>query len=787
MAGGTAGTLSPMPEETRLFYVLVPTYRVIRGVPVVHLYGVSDRGESVLCVDDRARPYLFVPLADLDAAGAAAGAREARPEPELRDLEGRPVGRLSFGQPREVPPARERLDAAGIVYFEADVRFAYRYMIDEGIRGTVEVRGPAEPGRWTDLVFRRPYYRPARFTPELSVLSLDIETDRRAASLFCVALSGAGLDEVIIRSPRPVEGAEAVPDERALLRRMVERIEAADPDVITGWNVVDFDLKVLDRRARELGVPLPLGRGDGAIMFQDDPGFTRSGRASVPGRQVLDGLPLVRDVGLDVEDHRLNTVAEHVLGRGKLASGPGRVEEIERAFREDPAWLARYNLEDARLVPQVLEKTRALKLALERSLLTGMPLDRVGASVATFDFLYLGELRRDALVAPTVSGEPRAGYVVGGTVLDSRPGIFSWVAVLDFKSLYPSVIRTFGIDPVAFAGAGDLEEGMLRSPNGALFRRGDAILPRLVSELHERRNRAKAEGDRATSTAVKLLMNSFYGVLGTASCRFANSPVANAITSFGGEILRRTKAVVEAMGLTVLYGDTDSVFVLTGAAGAERAREVGERIRAEVDSSLAAWARETHGVESKLELELEKIYRRFFLPHVRGGAEGSKKRYAGLIADGGEGELQIVGLEAVRRDWPRVGRDFQTELLRRVFSGGDVEAYVVATVRALRAGEYDADCVYRKVLRKDPDEYVRSEPPHVRAARAAGKRKGSVIHYVITRRGPAPVGRDDPPPEGIDHDHYVSRVLEPIADAILPFLGYRFEELSGADPQLKLF
>jgi DNA polymerase-2 len=416
-----------------------------------------------------------------------------------------------------------------------------------------------------------------------------------------------------------------------------------------------------------------------------------------------------------------------------------------------------------------------------------MPLDRVGASVATFDFLYLPEVRKAGRVAPTVGGDLRAGYVVGGTVLDSRAGIFGNVAVLDFKSLYPSIIRTFGIDPVAFTGAGDPEPGELVAPNGARFRREGGILPRVIERLWERRDRAKAEGDRAMSMAAKLLMNSFYGVLGTNSCRFASAAIANAITSFGGEILRRTKREIEGLGHEVIYGDTDSVFVLTGAAGATQAREVGERIRDHVNQRLAEWAREEHDVESRLELELEKIYRRFFLPNVRGGGEGSKKRYAGDRETGGEPELELVGLEAVRRDWPEAGRRFQTELLRRAFRAEDVDGYVFEFVRSLRRGELDAELVYRKVLRKDPDEYVKASPPHVRAARRAGLGKGAAVRYVIRPDGPTPVARDAPVPSGLDYDHYVSRVLEPIADAILPFLGKRFDEISGDDPQLTLF
>ncbi len=779
--------MGSMPPTERLVYILVPTWRVIRGVPVVHLYGISDRGESVLMVDDRIRPYFFVPAADLEAARRIADPVSAEAEPELTDMNGRPVARITMLDPRTVPRTRDAIEAAGIPCLEADIRFAYRTMIDRGIRGTATVVGAADKGRYTDLVFRRPEFSAGEFTPKLKVLSIDIETDRSAGRVFSIALHGAGLETVLIHSERPVKGAEAYPDERSMLKGLAEHFHRADPDIITGWNVVDFDLAVLDRRATELGLPLKLGRGEEKISIQDDPGFTRQRRANLAGRMVLDGIGIVRDTGSQFEDFRLQTVATAVLGQGKLAEGGDRVEKIARAFREDPEWLVKYNLEDARLVSDLLEKTGALALALERSLLTGMPLDRVGASVATFDFLYLPELRKKGRVAPVVQKDMPRGYVVGGTVFDSRAGIFPHVAVLDFKSLYPSIIRTFGIDPYAFTGIGDRKEGELQAPNGARFLRGEGILPKVIERLWHRRDRAKREGDEKVSTAVKLLMNSFYGVLGTNSCRFAEAAVANAITSFGGEILRRTKDVVEGMGYDVLYGDTDSVFVLTRAANFAAAKLVGEEIRVVVNEHMRTWAMETHDVESKLELELERIYHCLFLPQVRGGSEGSKKRYAGLVETGGEPELRIVGLEAVRSDWPEAGKRFQVELLTRVFAGGELDDFVRGYVRRLRAGAMDRDLVYRKRLRKNPDEYVRAIPPHVKAAKLAGKKRGGTIRYVITRDGPAPLGKDGALPERIDHDHYVSRVLEPIADAILPFMGRRFADVSGDDAQLRLF
>src|SRR5262249_53963007 len=155
-----------------------------------------------------------------------------------------------------------------------------------------------------------------------------------------------------------------------------------------------------------------------------------------------------------------------------------------------PGRLAAYNLEDARLVLELLAHTGLVELTVRRSLLTGMQLDRVGAQIAAVDSLYLRALRARGPVAPSVEGA-RAGeaeVITGGLVLDSRPGLYRNVLVFDFKSLYPSLIRTFNIDPLTHVPAPGSNDGVIRSPGGAAFRRDEpGILPELVARLWSER------------------------------------------------------------------------------------------------------------------------------------------------------------------------------------------------------------------------------------------------------------------------------------------------------------
>ena len=757
-------------------FLLQPTYRVRNGIPVVQLYGRLEDGRAFAIEDDRFRPYFFVRAADAELLRG--DPRAEIQACDLRDFSGSPLVRVVAPVPAAVPPLRDRVAHAGRPTFEADVRFPYRYLIDAGVRAGLAIEGEGTE-RGGLVHFANPVLAPADVHPELRIVSIDLETEPSASEIWSIAIVGDGIDEVHIAGCGAVPGAIAHADERALLAAATRRIREVDPDLITGWSVVDFDLRILAQRCEALCVPLALGRVPGEMLFQQEFGFTREARAVIPGRAVLDGLALVRDA-MRLDDYRLGAVAQLLLGRGKrIAPVADPVAEIVRMYREDPAALVAYNREDARLVLDILAREGLLALAVERSLLSGMQIDRVGASIASFDLLYLPELRRRGYAAPSVVERPLPDLVQGGAVLDSVPGMFAQVAVFDFKSLYPSLIRTLQLDPLAHALAGD---DAIVAPGGARFAREGAILPGVIERFLARRAAAKQRGDRHADQAIKIMMNALFGVLGAASCRFFDPAIANAITGFGQEILHRTKNAFEAAGVPVIYGDTDSVFVQLGAHGRD-VRVEAESLRGRVQREIAEHIRAAYRVTSHLELELEGIYERFFMPRVRSGRSGSKKRYAGWR----DGQLEVVGLESVRRDWPAVARRLQRGMLERAFTDSPPLPFAREVVDAVRRGELDDELVYAKRVRKGaPENYAGTPPPHVQAARKAGARAGPLVRYVITARGPEPVFHGHALPDDIDRAHYVERVLRPIAEAILDPLGLHVEDALGEPRQLGL-
>ena len=767
-------------------FILQATYRIENGAPVVHLYGVLEGGGSFLVRDRREIPHFYVRREDAARARELGAARQL--DTPQRTFDGGRVVRVEVAVPPDTPPLRDRLQEHGILTFEADVRFAVRYLIDRGIRGGCEIAGASTPGERITRVFDDPELSPAQVAVSPSVLSLDIETDPAGRRLLAIALYGEGADEVYIVDP----GGRPLPDraigcagEREALDAFAARVRELDPDVLTGWNVVDFDLKVLDRIAGRTGEPLQLGRDAGPLRLRPPRGWFGSGQASIPGRLVLDGMDLVRGAFLRFDDYSLDRVASEVLGEGKVALGAdrgNRAEEIQARFRDDLDTFADYARTDARLALQIVEKLDLVTLAMARSRLTGMTPDRVSASIASFDFLYLAALGKRGIVAPTVrSDDARVSrHQAGGYVFEPVTGIHENVWVFDFKSLYPSVIRTFNIDPLGYVANPDLGDAVVRLSDDAAFRRGDAILPAMLDELFPQREAAKRAGDAVASQAIKILMNSFYGVLGTPACRFHNVAVANAVTGMGRRLLRWSKRWFEERGFDVLYGDTDSLFVRSGLS-LEETRATGPRLAGELNEAVAAHVSAEWQVTSLLDLELEKLYLKLVLPSVRRGRGGARKRYAGLVD--GRREVEFVGMEVVRRDWTELAKDVQRELYARLFAGEPVDGYLADTVAALRRGELDDKLVYRKGLRKRPAAYTASTPPHVAAARKS-RRPGRVISYLMTVAGPEPL---DALTNAPDREHYVDKQVRPVAEPVLAALGLGFDRVVGDDDQLSLF
>ena len=717
----------------------------------------------------------------------------------LKSFQQEPVLGVYAGSFRQLRRLARTLQQLGIPLLEADVRPHERYLMERFITAGVALQG----GRTEHAALVNCKLVPAPdFRPVLKVVSLDIETSQHQ-DLYSIALDGMA-ERVVFMLGEPTANPVETPGfelihcttRKAMIDKLNDWFARNDPDVIIGWNVIQFDLRVLQKTADECATPLLLGRERKPIAWRTHPGKQGYLFAPMPGRVVVDGIEALRAAVWSFPSFSLENVAQELLGEGKdIGDEYDKMAEIERRYQLDKPALAAYNIRDCELVLRIFEKAKLLQFAMERAHTTGLQLDQFGGSIAAFSHHYLPRMHRMGYVAPNV-GDVQGKSSPGGYVMDSKPGFYDSVVVLDYKSLYPSIIRTFLVDPVGLVEGrhASSSELLIRGPRGTLFSREKHCLPEIVTTLWQARDEAKRTRNEPLSQALKLVMNSFAGVLGASECRFFNPDLISAITLRGHEMVKLTRGLVEERGYEVIYGDTDSIFIWL-----KRPHTTGEAysVAAKLARDINAWWIQTlhqeQGLKSFLEIEFDTYYKKFFMPTIRGSDVGSKKRYAGLSVDAAGNESMIYrGLEMARSDWTLLARQFQEGLLSRVFQGVPYREFVIEYAHSTLAGKKDDLLIYRKRLRHRLDAYVANVPPQVRAARIADEyndrvgrprqyQNGGWIQYVMTKNGPEPL---EIRRSRIDYEHYLAKQIKPIADSILIPLGEDFVTLTSSQQEL---
>jgi len=720
---------------------------------------------------------------------------------ELKTFESESISGVYFKSQQQFYRARDILQKNNISCFECDIRPADRYLTERFITGPVIIHIDE-----SSTVIVNPRITPAVYQPDFNVMSFDIETDYATNQLYSIAFVTNNIRRVLMLCNDETwfdekNAIEYLTSESLLIHRFLEWVEQLDPDVFIGWNVINFDFRFLQKKADELKIPLTIGRQNSSILWRQQKNTNDRYFLHIPGRVVLDGIDTLKSATYSFPSFSLESVGHELLGRGKLIHNKNnhdplyKAKEIRRQFHEDKFALAAYNLEDCQLVWDIFQHTDLIKFSIERARLTGLEMDRVGGSVAAFDNLYLPRLHRKGYVAPNIGDYEGQLSAPGGYVMDSVPGMHPSVLVLDYKSLYPSIIRTFKVDPYArIAALNEDKESIVPGYDGASFSKKENILPDIIENLWMARDLAKRANNKALSQAIKIIMNSFYGVLGTPGCRIHDSRLTSSITKRSHDVILKTVKIIESAGYSVIYGDTDSVFVTLGSSYSNSdAKIIGEELVFSINQYWEELLLKEYGLVSYLEMEYETHFVKFFMPTVRGSEKGSKKRYAGMVEDEkGINEIIFKGLEAVRTDWTQLAKDFQQELYKRVFNDQAYDAYIRGFVSELKAGNYDNNLVYRKRLRQNLSDYQKNIPPHAQAAIKAEQhfinnklpsryKNTSWIEYVITLNGPETLECQT---SSLNYEHYIEKQLKPVADAILSALGGTMESVIQAQYEL---
>jgi DNA polymerase I len=816
------------------FQLLDADYFLNGSKPVVRLFGKTAEGKSVCVLWDRMQPYFYVKTNNPQALAVInpVNIEEVYKHPAIGySKEKVKLYKVTTTNPQEVPKQREKLIAEKIVdeIYEADILFKYRFMIDKEIRGMQWLEVEAE--RVNTHVSKIASYAAAEIKPielnenaPLNYLSLDIECvpsdprkplDSKRDPIVMISLSFSPdfrgkKTLVLVAKPVSCEDAIGFQGEKEMLEEFIRIIEKYDPDVITGYNVNGFDFPYILDRLRANKMSSNLGRADKPTFIRDTGQYKD---CIITGRVAFDPyLILKRDPWVKFHRYDLNTIAKVMLNDSKHDIEYGEMRDYWMGNREMLVKFIEYSRKDADLALRLVIDKGMMDKFFELSKISGLLLqDCLGGQTRRVETMILHEFRKRDYVMPCAPGsneirkrtrERDKEGLKGAIVLEPKKGLHAegCILVLDFKSLYPSIMRTYNVSPDTVTVESPESH---QSPSGAFFidsKMQEGILPHLLKTLLEARGAAKKQMKSAKSDeekrilnakqlAIKDMSNSFYGYTGYIRARLYTIQVANTITAYGRKNIEKTRKLVEEnFKVEVVYGDTDSIFVKTNTTNLEEAKELGERIAKFVTDQLPGY----------LELEFEKIYRTFMIL--------TKKRYAGWKFDktdsGWKDEIQMRGIETVRRDWCPLVSELMNKVLVIVLKEGDLNkaiAVVKETIGDLKAGKIPMEkLTIVKGITKAPENYD-GMLPHIELAKKLSKRNpqdppkiGDRIGFVIIKGDQLLSKRAEDPGYVIknniqlDSDYYVGSQLFPPIERIFNAVGIQKSEVFKGERQTSL-
>ncbi|MCI4368631.1 MAG: DNA polymerase II [Thermoplasmata archaeon] len=777
-------------------FLLGGSYQAVEDGVVIELYGKTPAGEALVARYYGFRPYFVLTEPTEETLG------RLRSDPEVVDISAlrtwvagkdHDAMRVTIRSPWKVPEYRERYrkPTEEDSVLACDIPFVHRFLYDKGLGLTVQFDAedddPEVAKRYTVSRVVKVLHDDARdihpaepFRPPLTVLSFDIENAIKERTIFTIC-------GVVARG----DGSRKTfrfgfPEERKILEGFVGVIADEDPDVITGYNIGGYDLPLLEERAKALGMSeLPLGR-DHLPMRDAGERLWR-----ISGRIVADAWWSARR-DLRPKQESLQFVARTLLGDTKLDVDR---RNIASEWAKDPERVMEYCEHDADLALRILQRLRTVERAADLATVAHLPLEEGlnGRTSQYIDALLVPLADRRQIGVPMTRRVRRDNPIEGGYVHAIRPGIYRWVVVLDFKSMYPSIIIAKNI---CFTTLSD--SGATLSPSGARFVTPDVrqgIVPEILRSLLADRDRFRALSRSAETpelreyydglqNAVKILMNSFYGVLASTFYRFTNKDIGAAITAFARDAITSIIRTLESDGLEVVYSDTDSVFVRSPTPTLEGSKEVGESISKRFTAAGVTF-------------EFQSVYESFF-------SHGAKKRYVGRTAWPKE-EQVVRGYETRRTD----AFDFQSEALLAVFDlvlSGDTDGAVTKArelVLQCREGRVPIErlVIARSVRAEEQyNESTRDALPFLRVFRRLKEEgydviPGMKVAWIVTdaRKSPQEIepwvdGR--PFSAKPDFSYYADRVAQTLArvtevfdwDAAALLRGSHQQRLGAAEP-----
>ena len=720
---------------------------------LVYLFGTTREGEAIAIRTPLLMPYFQVVEPTKDIL-VNLEQKEDVEKLESQDLwiDGsvKNCTKITTSHPGKVPKIRDWLKNNGFKPLAADIPFHYRYLYDNDIGGCLTIKGDeiTKENYSCKVIDAKEITKSENFESDFRILSFDIENSIFERTIYC-------LSYCIKTSEGYVHEETLHGDEETLLKNFVKAINNHDPDIITGYNIDGYDLPLLVERCDVYGIEMRIGR-DGSKLEQRMQRFWQA-----QGRVIADAWWNVkREVRPRQES--LNAVAKELLGKEKHDVNPKKMDE---EWANNPDKVMDYCLEDAKLALEILEHIKVLQKYQHLGSVAKLPLNDVinGMTSTMIDSLMIRFADSKGIGVPMTNRRKRTGHIEGGYVHSIDPGLYEWVCVLDFKSMYPSIIidRNLCFSTMS-------EDGEIETPLGVKFKSPEqkkGLLPDLLVNLMADRDEAKklqaaakTENEenyyKRVQEAIKILMNSVYGVFASYFYRFTNLDIGASITAYAREYVKDILAELEKEGLEVIYGDTDSVFFRSPHDVLDKTVKFGEKIAERYS-------------EGAKQLEFEKILQPFF-------SHGVKKRYVGKQIWPKEGML-IRGYETRRTD----SFPIQVQALEDIFAklmARDIDNALESSknwVTKVSEGEFDDNQfvisktvnLNRKYVNEDNQAHLQAYKKYIETGRPFVS--GMKISFIVTNANVSPMIVEPYIPEEKcpkpDYNYYADRIAKSLS------------------------
>ncbi|CAH2267635.1 jg16926 [Pararge aegeria aegeria] len=741
-------------------------------------------------------------------------------------------------------------------FYETNIDFDIRFMVDTSVVGCSWIELPAgkwfmrsknnqsKPESrcqievdvaWNAFIAHQPEGEWLKVAP-FRILSFDIECagrkgvfpepDKDPVIQIASMVIRQGDSEPYLRNVftlntcAPIVGSQVISfqSESEMLSKWSDFFRELDPDIITGYNISNFDWPYLINRAKHLKVENFdfLGRIRNirsvikdSILQSKQMGRRENKSVNFEGRVPFDLLlVLVRDYKL--RSYTLNAVSFHFLHEQKEDVHHSIITDLQNESEQTRRRLAMYCLKDAYLPLKLLNKLMCIINYMEMARVTGVPLLCLltrGQQIKVVSQL-LRKAKEAGYLMPVHQGQGSDDQFEGATVIEPKKGYYSDpISTLDFASLYPSIMMAHNlcyttlVPPYLQKEINVSSDDMTVTPTNNMFVKASVrkgLLPEILESLLTARKKAKADLKEekdplkrsvldGRQLALKISANSVYGFTGAQVGKLPCLEISGSVTAYGRTMIEFTKSEVEKKytksngykeDAIVIYGDTDSVMVRFGVKTIEESMDLGREAASFVTAQFV----------KPIKLEFEKVYYPYLLIN--------KKRYAGLYFTRPDkyDKMDCKGIETVRRDNSPLVSNMMNTCLQKLLIDRDPDGavnYAKQIISDLLCNRIDiSQLVITKELTKN--DYA-AKQAHVELAAKMKKRDagtapklGDRVPYIIcsaAKNTPAYMKAEDPiyvleNSIPIDFNYYLENQLsKPLLRIFEPILGEKAESL----------